>query len=242
MTTGTTGPSKRPRSDGQARRPRRGAAAREPARRGSGRRPAARAGRRAGALLDAAVALIAERGVTGTTSSDIAMRADVTPAMVHYYFRNRELLLDAVVDERLSRFPRHVFGSPLPGTSATELVGAIVTRLYEAATLMPWMPPIWIREIVSDGGALRSRMLKHFPATAVTRLAERIARDKAAGFVPAGVEPRLAFVTIAGVAMLPLAVRSLWNRLPEMSGLDVSALEQHARTVLTAGLAPASER
>jgi len=209
-----------------------------PVRRRSGRPP--QTGDRAPreALLDAAVSLIAERGVAGTTSADVAARADVTPAMVQYYFRNRELLLDAVVDERLARFVGHVFAAPLPDGSAPELVSAVVRRLYDAAALMPWMPPIWIREIVSDGGALRARMLKHFPVSSALRLMETVARDQKAGRVPAGVEPRLAFLTIAGVAMLPLAVRSLWNRLPGLAELDERALETHARTVLTAGLAP----
>ena len=214
-------------------------AARTPSRRRSGRprHSDSRAPREA--LLDAAVALIAERGVTGTTSAEVAAKADVTPAMVHYYFRNREALLDALVDERLARFVAHVFGTPLPETSARDLVSAVVHRLYEAAVLMPWMPPIWIREIVSDGGALRSRMLKHFPTAAASRLIETVARDQKAGRVPAGIEPRLAFLTIAGVAMLPLAVRSLWSRLPGLAELDERGLETHARTVLTAGLAPA---
>ena len=191
------------------------------------------------ALLDAAVGLIAVRGVAGTTSADIAAKAGVTPAMVQYYFRNRELLLDAVVDERLARFAGHVFGPPLPEGPAAELVSAVVERLYDAASRMPWMPPIWIREIVSEGGALRARMLRHVPVAAATRLGEAIAADQKAGRIAAGIEPRLAFLTIAGVAMLPLAVRSLWSRLPGLADLDERALEKHARTVLTAGLAPA---
>jgi len=191
------------------------------------------------ALLDAAVTLIAERGVAATSSADIAGRAGVTPALVHYYFRKRDLLLDAVVDERLARFAGHVFASPLPEAPATAIVTAVVRRLYAAAALMPWMPPIWVREIVSDGGALRSRMLTHFPVAAVTRLADAVARDQRAGRIASGVEPRLAFLTIAGVAMFPLAVRSLWSRLPGLADLDQRAVERHALAVLTAGLAPA---
>lgn len=193
------------------------------------------------ALLDAAVNLIAERGVAGASSAAIAARAGVTPAMVAYYFRNRELLLDAVVDERLARFAAHVFAAPMSEAASTALVAAIVRRLYEAARLMPWMPPIWIREIVSDGGALRSRMLVHFPASAAATLTRVVSRDQRAGRVPVDIEPRLAFLTIAGVAMLPLAVRSLWSRLPGLADLDERALERHAVAVLTGGLAPASQ-
>jgi TetR/AcrR family transcriptional regulator len=190
------------------------------------------------ALLDAAVALFAERGVAATASAHVAERAGVTPAMVHYYFRSRDRLIDAVVSERLARFPAHVFRAPLPDVPASARVTAIVYRLFEAARQMPWMPSIWIREIVSDGGMLRERMLKHLPVEAVTRLAEAIAREQRAGRVPAGIEPRLAFISIAGATLLPLAVRSFWHRLPGMANLSDKQLERHAVTVLTAGLAP----
>src|SRR6266851_5107682 len=52
-------------------------------------------------LLDTATRLFAERGIAATTAQ-IAADADVTSALVHYYFTNRERLLDAVVDERLA--------------------------------------------------------------------------------------------------------------------------------------------
>ena len=193
------------------------------------------------ALLDAAVNLIAERGVSGASSAAIASRAGVTPAMVHYHFRNRELLLDAVVSERLARFAAHVFPAPMPEAASPVMVAAIVGRLYEAARLMPWMPPIWIREIVSEGGALRSRMLAHFPASAAATLTQVVSRDQRAGLVPPDIEPRLAFLTIAGVAMLPLAVRSMWSSLPGLADLDEQALQRHAVAVLTGGLAPVSQ-
>jgi len=190
------------------------------------------------ALLDAAVTLFAEQGVAATSSTGIAQRAGLTPAMVHYYFRGREQLLDAVVDERLARFAAHVFAAPVPPGTGSKMVTTIVQRLFEAARLMPWMPPIWIREIVSEGGALRERMLRHFPVRAVTALTERIAQEQAEGRVPAGIEPRLAFLSIAGAAMLPLAVRPLWGRLPGLAKVTDADLERHAVTMLTAGLVP----
>src|SRR4030095_5413805 len=79
------------------------------------------------ALLDAAVALFADQGVAATTSAEIAARAGVTPAMVHYHFRNRERLLDAIVAERLAKFPARVFGSLKPvDHGAAALIEAIV--------------------------------------------------------------------------------------------------------------------
>ena len=195
------------------------------------------------ALLDAAVALFAEQGVAATTSAGIAARAGVTPAMVHYHFRSRGRLLDAVVDERLARFPGRVFAAlAAADASPAALIETIVRRVYEAAEQMPWMPPIWIREVVSEGGTLRDRMLRHFPSDAVGALIDRLASAQRRRQIPAGVEPRLAFLTIAGIAMLPLATRALWSRIPAMADLTNAQLLRHALTVLTAGLTPAKPR
>jgi TetR/AcrR family transcriptional regulator len=194
-------------------------------------------------LLDAAVTLFAEQGVPATTSAEIAARAGVTPAMVHYHFRNRERLLDAVVDERLARFVGRVFGAlPADQSSAAALIETIVRRVYDAAELMPWMPPIWIREVVSEGGTLRDRLFRHFPRDAVTALSETLAREQRQHRIPAGIEPRLAFLTIAGIAMLPLATRRLWSRIPGLAALSNAELLRHALTVLTCGLTPRRAR
>ena len=209
-----------------------------PIRRPRGRPLAGEVGTR-DALLDAAVALFADQGVAATTSAGIAARAGVTPAMVHYHFHSRGRLLDAVVDERLALFPARVFGGFAPTqASADGIVETIVRRVYEAAEHMPWMPPIWIREVVSEGGTLRDRMFKHFPAGAINQLVESLAREQRRHRLSAGIEPRLVFLTIAGVAMLPLATRRLWSRIPGMSDLTNAHLLRHALAVLATGLGP----
>ena len=47
-------------------------------------------------LLDAAVTRFAGEGIAATSTAKIAADAGVTAAMVHYYFTNRDSLLDAV--------------------------------------------------------------------------------------------------------------------------------------------------
>src|SRR5512135_1986598 len=66
-------------------------------------------------LLDAATTLFAERGIAATTVAQIAAQVGVTSAMVHYYFKTRDQLLDAVVDERIMRFTAAVW-DPFSGS------------------------------------------------------------------------------------------------------------------------------
>ncbi|MBS0320512.1 MAG: TetR/AcrR family transcriptional regulator [Proteobacteria bacterium] len=189
------------------------------------------------ALLDAAVALYAERGIAATTTADVAARAGVTPALVHYYFRPRERLLDAVVDERVSRFVAHVTAR-LPGadTPTPAWVAAFADAVFDAAEAMPWMPPLWIREIIAGDGALRMKMARHLPREAIGALAARIAEGQKRGTIDPAIEPRLAFVTLAGATMFPLATQPLWANIAPGAVPTRGDLRRHARAVLAHGL------
>lgn len=210
-------------------------------RRGAGR-PAGGSSRDAReALLDAAVVLFAERGVAASTASAIAARARVTPAMVHYYFLGRQQLIDAVVDERIAHFIRFVFDAPLdPTGSVGATVAAIAARIFEAARQMPWMPPIWIREIAAGGGLLRERALCHVPAAEIAKFVERIAAEQRRRSFAKGIEPRLVFVSMIGLTMFPIATQPAWRALPGADTITLDALERHAIALLTAGLANAA--
>ena len=61
-----------------------------------GRPPAGKNGDKREHILDSALNLFAGQGIAGTTIAQVAKAAGVTPAMVHYYFTNREGLLDAM--------------------------------------------------------------------------------------------------------------------------------------------------
>jgi AcrR family transcriptional regulator len=50
------------------------------------------------ALVQAAFGIIAQRGLEGLRTREIAARADMNVAMVHYYFANKEALIGAVVE------------------------------------------------------------------------------------------------------------------------------------------------
>lgn len=54
----------------------------------------------ADSILDAAEVLFAESGYAGTTLRQVAERLDVTPAMITYYFQNKDNLFRAVFTRR----------------------------------------------------------------------------------------------------------------------------------------------
>lgn len=189
-------------------------------------------------LLDAATELFAERGIAATPISLIASHVGVTPAMLHYYFKTRERLLDVVVEERFGRFIAVVSegidqGADDPLTMVQDLVGRII-RLAEE---LPWLPSLWIKEIASDGGQLRERLVKRLPASIQTRFGESIAKAQKRGIVNPDLQPYLLFVSIIGLSLFPLAVAKIWKHFPALGQLSNEDMICHATSLLTYGLA-----
>src|SRR4029453_4713062 len=87
-------------------------------------------------LLSAAVELFAQQGVAATTFAMIAERAALTPAMLHYYFEDRERLLDAAVQERMGPLLARVWGPVTADTPATVLIRGVVERLLDGIERM----------------------------------------------------------------------------------------------------------
>lgn len=199
-------------------------------------------------LLDIATDLFAIQGVAATRLAHIADRAGVTSAMLHYYFKSRDQLLDAVVLERVVPVIGYVW-SPVPQTSrrldgsadtARLVITEIVSRIVQCGTDRPWLPPLWMHEVVNEGGQLRERVLRHLPAQRLQVFASLIGDSQRAGAITPGVEPRLVFLSILGLTLLPLAtsglLRHLWQQDPRAQAIDNGAITAHAIAMLTGGL------
>jgi len=101
---------------------------------------------------------------------------------------------------------------------------------------MPWLPPLWIREIVNEGGLLREKTMQHISFDRQKKFAECISEGQKRGEVNEGIEPRLLYMSIVGLTMLPLAAAKIWNRIPILEGLGKDDLARHVTALLLHGL------
>jgi TetR/AcrR family transcriptional regulator len=191
-------------------------------------------------LLSAATQLFAEHGVAATTFSTIARRAGLTPAMVHYYFANRDELIDAVVDERLLPFITHVWGPVQPGDPPAAMLAALVHRLMESIEEAPWVPSTWMREILIEGGLLRSRILRRLPIDKVRIVGQAIANGQHSDAINRDLDPLLVVFSALGLVMVHMATIQVWADAFHRSPLDSKAIERHVTGLLLRGLAPAA--
>ena len=172
--------------------------------------------------------------MAATTFAAIAKRAGLTPAMMHYYFKDREHLLDCVVDEKIAPVIAAVWSPVDPGAAPEELMRGIVERLVAGIERMPWIPSTWMREVLNEGGLLRSRVLLKLPFDKVRILSEAVARAQAKGEIQADLDPVLIVFSMLGLVMMHLATAPFFAEVfhrreptPQAIGRHITALLQH---------------
>lgn len=194
-------------------------------------------------LIDAAVNLFASHGVAATSTKAIAAAAGVTPALVHYYFRDREALLDTVFTERLQPLIEQVFGTlQAQSTDPVTLIQTLAAQLIRTAAATPWFPGLWIREIVGAEGQLRERLLQRVALQRAQFIAGPLAAAHAKGQLNPGLEPALVMVSLIGLTLLPLATTHIWRALPGAADIDTEKLVSHVVALLGHGLSVPTTR
>ncbi|MCD9005295.1 TetR/AcrR family transcriptional regulator [Luteimonas sp. XNQY3] len=206
-------------------------------RRGPGRPPDASADRR-GRALDAALDCYVRRGIAVTTLRDIAAEADVTPALLHYYFGDAAGLQQAVIDERLMPVFADIRETLLgmPDAALRLVLVAFVEHICALIGRHPWLPALWIREVLSEGGALRDLMLSRLAPEISAVLVARIAAEQAAGRLNQQLDPRLLMVSLVGLTLFPAAGLPIWQQLFDRGPLGVDDIRAHALALVERGL------
>jgi AcrR family transcriptional regulator len=207
----------------------------------------AKAGRRAGRpsgddldlrarLLDAAIAQFARVGIGATPLRAIASEAEVTPAMLHYYFGDKPRLVQALVEERLlpALAPLRV-QLERAGDDPRVLIETFVRGIGEVVARHPWLPPLWVREVLCDGGALREVLFAQAVPGVPQLLARRFAAAQADGRLNADLDPRLLVVSLVGLTLFPAAGAPIWRRAFGAEGLGPEAMLRHTLALLDRG-------
>src|SRR5690349_6236855 len=165
-------------------------------------------------LLDVATAQYARAGIDGTSLRAIAAEAGVTPAMLHYYFGDKDRVTQALVDERLLPALAPVRARlEQTGDDPVALAEAFVRGIGALVAEHPWLPPLWVREVLCEGGALREVLFHQALPNLPRMLAQRFAAGQAEGRLNPALDPRLLVVSLVGLTLFPAAGAPIWRNV-----------------------------
>ncbi|MGL4316625.1 MAG: TetR/AcrR family transcriptional regulator [Pseudomonas sp.] len=190
-------------------------------------------------LLAIATEAFAYNGIQATSLRTIAERAGVTPALLNYYFGNKQKLVEAMVEERfLPLIQRASEGLQQAGDDPQALVAVFIRDLSRTMAEHPWVSQLWVREILCDGGQLREQLMSRVAPMVPLLLAQRFAAAQARGALNPALDPRLLVVSLMGLSILPYAAAPLWRGIFANPQIGDDALIEHTLALLRQGMEP----
>ena len=136
------------------------------------------------ALIDAAIAVIGERGSLGVTMTEIAGRAGVSSALAHHYFGAKDDLIQATMRHILDELGEDVCAALRAATTPRERVSAIVAVNFSPTQFRPQTIAAWLAFYVAaqQSPALR-RLLRVYArrlhSNLMSGLTALLSRDEA---------------------------------------------------------------
>lgn len=208
----------------------------KPRRRAPGR-PAADGADLRERLLDAAIACYVRQGIAGASLRMIATEAGTTPALLHYYFGDKQQLQEAVAQERvLPTLGIVIAEMTSAGDDIAAVIAAFVRGVGKAVASAPWLPPLWVREVLCEGGALRGLLVDTIVPKVPALLVQRLAQAQRKGGLNPDLDPRLLVVSLVGLTLFPAASAGIWKSVFGAHDVTPDMLHQHTIALLDRGL------
>ena len=112
-------------------------------------------------LIDAARELFYERGFTGVTVRDIAGKADVNLALLHYYFRTKEKIFEVVFKDAFALLFRKLNKALTSDKSLFEKIGMMVAGYVSTGIKYPRLPSFVMNELAVNTELMLSIINEH---------------------------------------------------------------------------------
>jgi AcrR family transcriptional regulator len=179
-------------------------------------------------ILDAAHAVFLRRGTSGARMQDIAGEAGVNQALLHYYFRSKERLSEAVFQRAAAQLLPRAIDVLASELAIEDKVARFIDLELDHLLRTPYLPgyiiselhhhPDRVRQLVS---ALTGKTPEDIGPTVVARLGAQLAAGVDAGrFRP--ITPAQFVVNLVSLCIFPFAARPM---LMALFGLDNEGFE-----------------
>jgi TetR/AcrR family transcriptional regulator len=178
------------------------------------RSPAGDAGDARRRLLDAAARRFAASGFAGTSLRQVAQQARVTPAMVSYYFADKNGLLEAVLLEGVELLLAALRdGLDAPAGKHETVLARFVAAYLGALNANPWIPRVVVQEVISRDTPLRDLFVERFANRALELVTPMLRDEMQAGRLRRDLDIRLTVMSVIGMCIFPYIAEPLLGRL-----------------------------
>lgn len=182
------------------------------------------------AILAAAAKIFANKGLAGARTDSIAAAAGINKAMLYYYFKSKQGLYEAVVEDQFAEFNhRAIQALSAPGSARAALLSYVdlhfdfVSGRHQSASLF--------QQLTMDGHKFLKRLVRRYFAARSEALANVISRGVREGEFR-NVDPFQASISIIAIIVFYFASAPVLKALGHTDAYSPRNLQRRKREAL----------
>jgi AcrR family transcriptional regulator len=158
------------------------------------------------AILGAARKVFLQKGMEGARMQEIADEAGINKALLHYYYRNKEKLFEAIFREAYFEMMNSVLGTMNEDRPLFEKIEFFIRNVIDFMIRNPYIPGFIIHEINRDPGKIVSIFMQSGmkPPLLIRQINEEIKQGRIRR-----IEPRQLIVNILAMCIFPVIARPI---------------------------------
>lgn len=169
-------------------------------------------------IRSAAKKIFMTRGLSGARMQDIADEAGINKALLHYYFKNKEMLFENIfLDAMQQFFPkiREIVGGEAPLFTKIE---NFCRQYIEMMMQNPYLPLFVVNEINNNPATFMNKFWDKEQSFLVL-FVEQIEREYQAGIIKQ-VSPAQLFINMLSMCIFPFIAKPMWMTATGMDELQ----------------------
>ena len=176
-------------------------------------------------IRHAARKVFTSKGFAAARMQEIADEAEINKGLLHYYYRSKKKLFQAIFDEAFTRFSsdiNQVFGADIP---LFEKIEQFVDRYISMVIANPELPGFIINELNQKGEAFIQEILSRQTRPNPMPLITQIQAEAEAGRIRP-INPAELFLNILSLCLFPFLARPMFQG---MTGINNETYEEMMR-------------
>lgn len=169
-------------------------------------------------IFEAAHKVFQQKGFAGARMQEIADEAGINKAMLHYCFKNKELLFEAVFMKAFSQLAPQINEIFHSEAAVFDKIRKFTASYISFVIEHPFLPPFIIQEMNNNPDFVE-RFLNHENRPNPTILIAQIEKEIAAGIIKE-IHPKQLLLDIFSMTIFPFAAQALVKGIIQLNDKD----------------------
>jgi AcrR family transcriptional regulator len=182
-------------------------------------------------ILNAAILVFQRKGMAGARMQEIADEAKINKAMLHYYFRNKQLLFEAVFMKAFSQLAPQLNLIFASNDTVFEKIRKFTSNYIDFILVNPYLPTFIIQELNNNPEFVKKFMVhgnKPDPNPFLLQIEKEIALGKIKK-----INPKQLLLNLLSLSVFPFVAKTMLKLVMDVSDQEFLELMEERKTLIS---------